>query len=149
MKIKTNNYVCSICGKRNVKLWRPYGYGAPLICAECAEKRQTPREYEKKIWHRLGKDRFCGKFTGEKLPLPKWKVNENGKIPTNMGPAPKGMTIIPMTDQLLVDLSDVSIEYSPGSTSMIPACPNEDGYFWSYTVVPEENCKWWEELPTR
>ena len=50
MKIKTENYVCSICGKRNVKLWRPYMDTSPLICAECAEKRQESREYEEKIF---------------------------------------------------------------------------------------------------
>lgn len=33
------NYSCSLCGKTNVKLWRPYGHASPLICAECAEKR--------------------------------------------------------------------------------------------------------------
>lgn len=149
MKIKTDNYVCSICGKRNVKLWRPYMDTDPLVCAECAEKRQAPREYEKKIWYKESEGRFSGEFTGERLPLPKWEVNEQGKIPTDMGPAPEGMTMIPMTDELLVDLSDVSTSYSSGTTSMIPACPNEEGDFWGYTCVPEENCKWWEELPTR
>lgn len=149
MKIKTDNYVCSICGKRHVKLWRPYMDTAPLICAECAEKRQTPREYEEKIWSKEGEDRFSGIFTGKRLPLPKWEVNEKGKIPTDMGPAPEGMTMIPMTDQLMVNISDVSTAYSSGRTSMIPACPDEDGDFWGYTSVPEENCKWWEELPTR
>ncbi len=146
MKIE---YVCSICGKKNVKLWRPYGDSAPLICAECAEERQSPREYREKIWTKLGEDHFSGTYTGKKLPLPKWKVNENGKIPTNMGPAPEGMTKIPMTDQLLVDISDVSKAYSSGSTTMIPACPDGDGNFWCYTVVPEDVCKWWDELPTR
>ena len=147
MKVKTDNYVCSICGKRNVKLWRPYMDTTPLICAECAEERQSPREYEEKIWSKEGKW-FSGKFTGKKLPLQKWKVNESGKIPTDMGPTPEG-TVIPMTEQLLIDMSDVSTAHSTGRTSMIPACPNEDGDFWGYTCVPEENCKWWEELPTR
>lgn len=128
---------------------RPYGDSAPLICAECAEERQSPREYREKIWTKLGEDHFSGTYTGKKLPLPKWKVNENGKIPTNMGPAPEGMTKIPMTDKLLVDISDVSKAYSSGSTTMIPACPDGDGNFWCYTVVPEDVCKWWSELPTR
>lgn len=149
MKIKTDNYVCSICGKRNVKLWRPYMDITPLICAECAEERQSSREYEEKIWSKEGEARFSGIFTGRRQPLPKWKVNEKGKIPTDMGPVPEGMTMIPMTDQLLVNMSDVSAAYSSGRTSMIPACPDEDGNFWGYTSVPEENCKWWEELPTR
>lgn len=149
MKIKTDNYVCSICGKRNVKLWRPCLNDAPLICAECAEERQSPREYEEKIWTKVGEKHFSGKLTGKKFPLPKWKVDENGEIPTDMGPAPKGMTEIPMTDQFLVNISDVSTACASGRTSMLPACPDEYGDFWEYTSVPEEICKWWKELPTR
>lgn len=146
MKIE---YVCSICGKKNVKLWRPYGDSAPLICAECAEKRQTPREYRETIWTKVGEDHFSGKFTGEKFPLPKWKVNQEGKIPTDIGPVLEEMKI-PMTDQLIVDISDVSKAYSSGSTTMIPAClTDEEDNFWCYTVVPEEACKCWDELPTR
>lgn len=148
MKIKTENYVCSICGKRNVKLWRPYMDTTPLICAECAEKRQTPYEYEETIWQKEDTGWYTGKFTGKKLPLPKWKVDEKGKVPSYQGPGPDGEPRS-MTDQLIVDLSDVSTSYTSGSTSMVPACPDEDGEFWGYTSVPEENCKWWEELPTR
>lgn len=148
MKIKTDNYVCSICGKRNVKLWRPYMGTAPLICAECAEKRQSPQEYEETIWKKSSEKFYTGKFTGKKLSLPKWKVNEAGKVPSYNGPGPEGMPEC-MTDHLLVDLSDVSTSYTSGNTDLIPACPDEDGVFWGYTSVPEENCKWWEELPTR
>ena len=100
------------------------------------------------MWSTNEKGWYCGRFTQKKLPLPKWEVNEKGKIPTDMGPGPEGMPI-PMTDQLLVDLSDVSTSYTSGDTSMVPACPDEDGNFWNYTSVPEENCKWWEKLPTR
>lgn len=113
------------------------------------KERQTPREYDEKVWYKVRENYFSGTYTGKKLPLPKWKVDENGKIPTDMGPAPEGMTMIPMTDQLLVDISDASTAYSSGRTSMIPACPDEDGNFWCYTVVPEDVCKWWKELPTR
>ena len=60
MKINTEKYVCSICGKGNVKLWHPFLGIYPLLCSECAEKRQTPLiTYTKK-----------------------WEVNEDGKIPT-------------------------------------------------------------------
>lgn len=147
MKINTDNYVC-ICEKRNVKLWRPYMGTEPLICAECAEKRQLPREYEETILKKENNGSYTGEFTGKKLPLTEWKVNEKGKIPTDMGPAPEEQPV-PMTDQLSIDLSDVSTAYSSGSTSMVPACPFEDVGFWGYTSVPEEVCKWWEELPTR
>ena len=148
MKIKTEKYVCSICGRRNVKLWRPYMDTAPLICAECAEKRQTPHEYEETKWQKEENGWYTGKFTGKKLPLPEWKVDENGQVPSYTGPGPDGVPAC-MTDKLIVDLSDVSTSYSSGSTSMVPACPDEDGDFWCYTSVPEEFCKWWNELPTR
>ncbi len=148
MKIKTENYVCSICGKRNVKLWRPYMDTSPLICAECAEERQTPKEYEETIWAKKADGSYTGTFTGKNLPLPKWKVNEKGKVPSYLGPGPNGVTES-MTDQLIVNLADVSVSYSSGSTSMVPASPDENGDFWGYTSVPEEVCKWWEELPTR
>lgn len=146
MKIKTDNYVCSICGKRNVKLWRPYMGTEPLICAECAEKRQSPREYREEVWETNKQLKSCT-LTITSHPLPNWKVNKKGKIPTAVGPVSDGRPL-PMTDKLLVDLSDVSTAY-PGKTSMIPACPDENGLFWGYTSVPEENCKWWEKLPTR
>lgn len=148
MKIKTENYVCSICGKRNVKLWRPYMGTSPLICAECAEERQTPQEYDETIWNKEADGFYTGTVTDKKLPLPKWKVNENGKVPSYFGPGPEGAPES-MTDQLIVNLADVSTSYSSGSTSMVPAAPDADGDFWGYTSVPEEVCKWWEELPTR
>ena len=66
MKIKTDNYVCSICGKRNVKLWRPYMDNAPLICAECAEKRQTPQKYEETIWKKESEGHYTGELTGNR-----------------------------------------------------------------------------------
>lgn len=149
MKIE---YGCSICGKKNVKLWRPYGDSAPLICAECAEERQSPMEYTELIWKKDEgyDDRWIGTPNKDKkkLPLPKWKVDEMGRVPTYDGPGPEGLPPT-MTDQLIVDLCDVSKAYSSGRTTMIPACPDEDGNFWCYTVVPEDVCKWWNELPTR
>lgn len=147
MKIKTDNYVCSICGKRNVKLWRPYMDNAPLICAECAEKRQTPQKYEETIWKKESEGHYTGELTGKTLPLPKWKVDEKGHVPSYDGPGPDGQ---PLTSvHLIVNLYDVSTSYTSGHTDMIPACPDEDGEFWGFTSVPEEVCKWWEELPTR
>lgn len=145
LKINTEKYLCSFCGTRNVKLWRPYMESFPLICAKCAEERQSPRKYKEKIWSEVAKGCFSGKFTGRKLPLPNWEVNEKGKIPTDIGPLPKG-TSLDMTDKLLVDISTT---FSSGSTSMIPACPDEFGFFWWYTCIPKETRKWWEKLPTR
>lgn len=142
------NYVCSICGRKGVKLWRPYMGTEPLVCAECAEKRQTPRECNKVIWRKVKAHHYSGKITDQKISLPRWKVDENGKIPSWDGPGPKGMPER-KEDQLLIDLSKDSKSYSSGRTSMVPACPDEDGNFWGYTSVPDEVCKWWDELPTR
>lgn len=145
--MNNNNCVCSICGRKGVKLWRPYMSTRPLICAECAEKRQVPRECDKVIW-RKENGQHVGKVTDEKISLPKWKVDKKGKIPSAFGPGPKGEPES-MTDQLLIDLSRDFKSYSSGRTSMVPACPDEDGDFWGYTSVPDEVCKWWSELPTR
>ena len=148
------NYVCSICGKKNVKLWRPYMDEYPLVCAECAEKRQVPIEYDELSWETNSKkDKDCfpliGKPTGKKLILPKWKVNEEGLVPSYLGPDHEGK-LIPITDQLIIDLSDLfsSDNYS-GQTTMIPACPNGDNLFYSYSSVPDDVCKWWKKLSTK
>ena len=140
-------YECSVCGNTHVKLWRPYMATAPLICASCAEARQTPYEYNECIWEKVA-DGYVGHHTGRKLPLPKWEVASNGKIPAYHDPGPKGLPM-EMTDQLIIDLKDVSKSYSSGRTNMVPAVPDEEGNFWGYTSVPEERCKWWEELPTK
>ena len=140
-------YECSICGKQNVKLWRPYMGTEPLICATCAEERQSPKEYDECIWKMKG-DHYVGTPTERKLPLPKWKVNAEGKVPSYFGPGPDGLPM-EMTDQLIVNLKDVSQAYSSGETAMIPAVPDEDGDYWGYTSVPEDRCKWWNELPTK
>ena len=138
-------YECSVCGRQNVKLWRPYMDTTPLICAKCAEERQSPQEYDELNWKRVG-DTYIGDPTGKKLPLPKWKVNKKGQVPSYNGPGSEGLDM-EMTDQLIVNLSDISKAYSSGETDMIPAVPDEDGEFWGYTSVPEDGYKWWEELP--
>lgn len=146
-EINMKVYACAICGKEHVKLWRPYMSTEPLICATCAEERQSPREYNECTWEEKS-DLYIGTPTGKKLPLAKWEVNEKGKIPSYHGPGPE---VLPMrmTDQLIVNLKDVSKSYSSGESILIPAVPDENGDFWGYTSVPKERCNWWEELPTR
>ena len=147
MKPYLKDYVCRFCEKRGVKLWRPYGDDAPLICASCAEKLQAPVEYDEVIWYKdLGRNVYTGSHTGKKVRLPKWKVNSKGQVPSYEGPGPKELPRA-METTLIVDLSSVSKLYSSGSTSMIPAIPDEKGLF--YTNAPEEAVKWWRELPTR
>lgn len=143
-----NNYVCSICGKKHVKLWRPYEDTTPLVCATCAEKRQSPREYDECVWKKRSPDHYIGIPTGKKICLKKWKVNKKGKIPSYHGLEPKKLPPT-KTDQLIINLNDVSEAYSSGETTMIPAIPDENGDFLGYTCVPKKLRVWWEKLPTR
>lgn len=156
-----DGYECSICGTRGVKLWRPYMSSSPLICANCAEKRQSARTYnpierwEKNIspngetyWsgafqHKLGED---GKMVRVVLPMKKWIVDDEGKIPSADAPGPGGKRH--RTDQLSIDLSKDFMSYTGGSTSIVPAIPNNEGLMWGYTSVPENGCTWWANLPT-
>ena len=143
-----DNYSCSYCGRKNVKLWRPYGYSSPLICATCAEKKQSVRKCKEVVWKNDG-DRLTGKDTGKIITLPKWEVDRDGLIPANIDLGPDGMPVL-YTDQLVVNLQDVSDEYTSNShTSVIPAVPDEDGNFWCYTTVPEDKVAWWKNLPTK
>lgn len=137
-------YECFFCGRKDVKLWRPYGNDEPLICANCAEGHQSPRKDDECIWEKHD-GYYRGKPTGRKLPLPKWEVNEKGCIPA-YGPQPEGLPI-PMTEQLLIDL-DCDLMKGKEIT-VVPAVPNEEGLFWGYTAVPKEGCEWWEKLPTK
>ena len=143
------NYQCSICGREGVKLWRPYMDTSPLVCASCAEARQSPRLYKEQTWEKnLQGSGYIGRPTGKEFFLPKWTVDARGKIPSRYGFGPDQLPIN-YTDQLEIDLRDVSTSYQSGETSMIPAVPDEDGYFWGYTSVPENCCKWWENLPNK
>lgn len=149
MNEKTNNYKCAICGREHVKLWRPYMDTAPLICATCAEERQSPKTYSEVVWKKNKlKDSYIGTPTKKKIPLPKWIVDDNGKVPSYDGPGPDGTKEI-KTDQLIIDLSNEYESYSSKNTTMIPAVPYENNNFWGYTSVPEDLCEWWRTLPTR
>ena len=119
----------------------------PLICAKCAEERQIFIEYAEINWEKRG-DMYIGKPTGKKLPLPKWKVDDNGRVPSYEGPGHEDWPMR-MTNHLLIDLRDVSKEYSYGETDMIPAIPAKNGEFWSYESCPEVAYIRWENLPTK
>lgn len=157
------SYVCAICGATHVKLWRPYMDTKPLICAKCAEERQSPHEYNVvdhwvpgkfpnggDCWQGVYKYEISpsGKRVIKKAPMEKWIVDNNGKIPSYIGsPGPDGVWS-PISDQLSVDLRGLFESCSSGDTSMIPAVPDSDGECWGYTSVPEEGCAWWQNLPT-
>lgn len=138
-------YKCSICGRKNVKLWRPYGNDLPLICAFCAEKRQSPLEYQEIIWSETPNG-YTGEHTGKKLPVPRWTVNCEGFIPSCHGPGPKGTTLA-YTDQLIINLSDVDERYSSGETTMIPAVQKSTDSFYNYMVIPETRYQGWQRMP--
>ena len=135
------NYMCFFCGKQHVKLWRPKKGDTPLICAECAEKVQSPIMYNEYIWQELENDCFFGKPTGKELPLPKWEVNENGEVPSYRGPRPLE-SALSMTTSLSIDLPDTSTSYTLKNTIMVPAYLNEYG-------SSEEELNLWVNLPTR
>ena len=135
---------CTICGKEHVKLWHPFVDTVPLLCASCAEERQVPRKCDECVWEEKT-GFYVGNPTGKKLPLPKWTVDEKGKIPSHDGPGPDGSPFS-MTDLLLVDLKDVA-DYS--EMTLVPAVPNENGIFIRYPSEAKERYEWWESLPTR
>ena len=58
--MENETYRCHICGKKGVKLWRPYGDSEPFICATCAEKRQIKMTYCKRVWSKNPDGTFDG-----------------------------------------------------------------------------------------
>ena len=145
MKFKTV-YACSFCGKKRVKLWKPFPLLLPLICAKCAEERQSALESEQIIWIHEGDGKYSGLYTGRKFPVPKWTVDNDGKVPSYTGQGPYGVSL--KTDKLIIDLSDISF-FCSGTTEMVPAYPTENGAFWDNHSAPDDIIKWWKELPTR
>jgi hypothetical protein len=147
--MKTKNYMCSICGKHNVKLWRPYTNTKPLICAECAEKAQVPREYKEKTWQEVEGAGCIGRPTGKIIQLPNWQIDKKGQIPSPDGPGPICKKV---TNNLSIDLSEISHSYPSETTIMIPAVQIEDddsNEFWENGLIPKDAYKEWEKLPTR
>lgn len=142
-------YKCSLCGRSGVKLWRPYWETEILVCASCAEKRQSPLTFNEYTWELKTNGEILGTPTGKVLEFPKWKVDEKGKIPYRVAFSVGSPNPI-KTDQLSVDLSkDFPESFPSKETSLIPAVPKGEDSFWGYTSVPESQCQWWEQLPTR
>ena len=82
----TQEYECSFCGKKGVKLWHPRGKLRPFICAKCAEARQSSVFYNEYEWIKDKKTgQKTGRKTGRQLPLAKWVVNEKGGVPSYTG----------------------------------------------------------------
>ena len=100
---------CVFCKKSGVKLWHNIQSEDTLICAKCAEIRQSKRMANEYIWFNNG---HLGVFTGNKIPLENWKVNEDGEIPGNSGIDPYGKPFS-MTTTLLVNIDGISVPFIP------------------------------------
>lgn len=128
------NYKCHECGVGGVKLWRDYQTfleHQSLLCLKCAcdeqGKVRTPTEngdsfYTGKIhyWYRtktMLPDHWNG-YDPKKGP-PKDAVETKEERET--------------TDQI---------------GWRVPAVPTkENDTYWGYTSVPDDGCKWWDNLP--
>ena len=143
-------YNCAICGKTNIKLWRPKTSTKPLICADCAEKMQSPRKGLKIKWSKKSKKGMLefpeGTFSKKKIPMDKWSVSDNGTIPSALGNDPEGNPVI-MTECLKVNLSSHGFN---GNITLIPAIPDENGiYLDSNEIYHTGKIDLWKQLPTR
>lgn len=144
------NYVCSICGKSNVKLWRPCSMVYPLICAQCAEDHQISR-----TCHNIelnDKPTIAGYYVGIKtsngISLPDWQVNEYGCISSGKFSDSDGSPVFE-TNLLPVNLSEIADDISSNITLLMPAYPTKDGTFWGYPSAPKDVITWWQKLPTK
>lgn len=137
------NYVCSFCGKGDVKLWRPKELSSPLICACCAEKRQTKLSYKELKWEKLRNSAYHGTPTGRTLPLKAWKVDADGCVPSYNGPGPKGVPTCRTTDLIV----SFEIEGKLTQVTLVPAIDSGNGTF--YVSIPRPMLNWWKRIPTR
>lgn len=137
------NYSCSICGKTNVKLWRPYGHATHLICAECAEKRQVKRTCVVYEWEQHGMV-LIGTPTGETIELEEWKIDDEGNIPSQFIYDPNEKKPIELIEKLTVYLDNLK-----NSTLLVPAIKDEKGNFYFLEDVPVDKKECWRKLPTR
>lgn len=118
--MNNEKYICSFCGRKEVKLWRPMNKNSPLICAVCAEKRQTP------------------------LKCDQWKVDEDGRVPSY-----DTVSEVTEKDEkvyyLIVDLKESSETIL---LPAIPNT-NKNGEWCVLGDVPDKEWKWWKNLPTK
>lgn len=136
-------YVCCYCGEKEVKLWRPFGEDCPLICAECAQKRQSKCEYPEYSFSKNNEGAYQATPTGNTFTDPKWEIDDNGTIPTYEKSATSNEAT-GRTDQLIVDLSREAIH-----VTLIPAVSDKYGNFYTYANITTEAYKKWLQLPTR
>ena len=130
------NYQCDFCGRNDVKLWKPYSLAEPLICAECAEQRQSKVTYVVRDENNNAQSKSI---------LPSWMVDDKGKVGSYNGTIPGREP--EKVDNLIIDMRDVGGSYRQ---NMFPAVvDSENVVFYEYHSIPKEAYQKWEELPTR
>lgn len=142
-----DNYACSICGKGEVKLWKTSLCNEFLICAECAEARQSPRQCNELNWVKTV-DGYSGRPTGKRVFLSSWKVDEEGFVPKQMPPGPEGIPVS-KTHQLMINLKNDIASCNSDTTCVIPAILDKKGNYLKYSSAPKSRINWWQSLPTR
>ncbi|MDD4375225.1 MAG: hypothetical protein PHR25_00355 [Clostridia bacterium] len=141
------NYECSICEKKGVKLWRPNGETNPLVCASCAEERQSSIKYLEQTWVKMGNHYVSG-YKEEKLLNHVCKIDEKGKVHLHNENIPK-KNQNGAVDDLIITFKENCNEKSTCITRMIPAVLNELGEILINKPIPRELYILWEKLPTR
>ncbi len=141
------NYVCSICGKNGVKLWRPNSEVSPLVCAICAEKRQSSIKYLEQTWVKTG-EHYVSEYKEKRLLSHVCKIDDRGKVYLYNENMPK-KNQKGFADDLTITIQEDSKESSKYITHMIPAVINELGEIIIHTSIPKELYRLWEKLPTR
>ena len=84
------------------------------------------------------------------VPLPHWKVNEKGRVPSSCFYDPSPYTLNwKMTNNLIINLKEIG--FVSGKTTIIPAIPDEnsENEFLNDKSISQDKVEWWENLPTR
>ena len=140
-------YKCTFCGKEGVKLWRPLNKEKLLVCASCAEIRQSTMYVRRIITMYVGRAPMPVKRL---VPLPHWKVDEKGRVPSSCfyDPSPYALNW-KMTNNLIINLKEIG--FLSGKTTVIPAIPDENSEdrYLADTSITQEKIECWENLPTR
>lgn len=137
----SGNYRCSICGKKHVKLWRPFD-GTKLICARCAERKQV-HDLQYVYVMKTSSDEKSTIPKKVKVSIPKWKIDENGNIPFYFDSS-FGDIVHNKTNSFYVKLNNRQ------ATLLVPAILVAEGVFLGGFISPKnELYRKWQNLPTR
>lgn len=118
------NNRCSLCGRENVKLWRPFKVEekpVPLICASCAEKNQLPYSIKGKLEY--------------------WRIDKEGKIGKSGS--------LEKTFILRVTVPEKKKINSLEDLDWIPAYIDKEGKCYVNECIPVKFFEEWKNLETR